>query len=93
MVQYKDNPDLKELAVVITFNGETEYRKNCKYINEKYYIINKTCFEFEGKWRRIDDKDVVYDWEKNTYVLRSRTPNLLYGLIRNKEDQLELGYF
>lgn len=94
MVYYKDNPNLEqELQVVTTVTGDKEYRKNCKYINERYYVINNTCFQIEGKWRRYDDKNVVFDWEKNTYVINKPESRLVYGVVKNKEGKLEKGYF
>ncbi len=92
MVYYKENPNLESLEIVTTISGEKEYRKNCKYIKQKYYTINKECFEIEGKWRKYNNENMVFDWERGTYVLRATT-HLIYGLIRNKEGVLEMGYY
>ncbi len=94
MVYYKDNPSLEEtLQVVTTVNGEKEYRKNCKFINEKYYVIDKTCFQIEGKWRRYDDSKIVFDWENQAYVINKPENRIIYGLIKDKEGKLALGFF
>lgn len=93
MVLYKDNPNITDLKVVTTFKGEKEYRKNCKYIKLKYYTINHDCFEIEGKWRTIENSQIIYDWEKETYILKSPYRHINYGLIKNKDGNLEMGYF
>lgn len=94
MVYYKDNPNLEQdLQVVVTVNGEKEYRKNCKYIKEQYYVINKTCFQIEGKWRRYNDSNVVFDWETQTYVLNKPENRLIYGLVKNEKGNIVKGYF
>ena len=85
MVLYKDNPNITDLKVVTTFKGEKEYRKNCKYIKLKYYTINHDCFEIEGKWRTIENSQIIYDWEKETYILKSPHRHINYGLIKNKD--------
>ena len=92
MTYFKENPNLKDLQIVNTFDGKKEYRKNCKYIKEKYYTINRTCFEIEGKWRS-DDSNIVFDWETKNYVLLNNTPNLIYGLIKDNDNVLKMGYF
>lgn len=97
MVYFKENLDITELKVVTTVTKEKEYRKNCKFIKQEYYVINKQCFEIEGKWRRYNDPNVVYDWENQTYALKvnNTIPNLklTYGIIKNKENVLDFGYF
>lgn len=93
MVYFKENPDLTGLKVVTTINGEKEYRKNCKYIKQQYYVINKDCFEIENTWYRTNSENIVYDWEKETYVLKKGNKVLIHGLVKNKQNQLEYGYF
>lgn len=46
MISYQDNPNLK-LKVVDTVHGKKEYRRNCRKIKDKYYIVNVDCFEIE----------------------------------------------
>jgi len=92
MVYFKDNPNLTELKVVTTINGEKEYRKNCKFIREQYYIINKDCHEINGTWYRVKEGNIVYDWETRQYALKN-TGRLIRGLVKNDQGELELGYF
>lgn len=91
MVYYKDNPDLKKLSVVTTVNGDVEYRRNTKFIKEKYYTINRDCFQFNDKWYTIDSGNVVFDHELKVYVLRSY--NLIKGFILGENKNLEIAYF
>lgn len=93
MVYFKENPNVEGLRVVTTVSKEKEYRKNCKFIRQEYYVINKQCFEIEGKWRRYNDSNVVYDWENGTYALKGYNNQLIQGIIKNKNGVLELGYF
>jgi len=95
MVLYKDNPNLEQvesLQVVTTFNGKKEYRKNCKFIRQQYYVINHDCFEIEGKWRTKENSNIVWDWETKTYVLKS-SKRLIYGVVRDENGNLNMGYF
>lgn len=92
MVYYKDNKNLKNLSVVTTSRGDTEYRRNTKFINQKYYTINRDCFKVNDKWYTIDSGNILFDNEKGVYVLKKYS-KLLYGIIENDNGELELGYF
>lgn len=94
MVYYKDNSGLKQLKTVTTIKGDTEYRKNTKYVREKYYTINRDIFQFDDKWYTIDSGNILFDHELKTYILRNRTANVVKGIVQNLETgKLELGYF
>jgi hypothetical protein len=53
IIYYDDNPNLNRL-VVETHDGRKEYRENCRKIKHTFYVKNKTCFEINGVWYRID---------------------------------------
>jgi len=91
MVHYKDNPNLKKLTTVKTIKGDIEYRRNTKYLGEKYYTINRDCFEFNEKWYTVESGHVVFDHELKTYTLRSM--NVQKGIVLNENGTLEMGFF
>lgn len=92
MARYRDNPDLKA-KVVKTIDGTTEYRKNCRKIGDKYYVVGEQCFEVDGKWYASTSKLVTLDHETGKYVLL-KTSKLVYGLVGFKPDGTpNLGYF
>lgn len=92
MVRYKDDPNLKELQVVTTVSGEKEYRKNCKYIRQQYYVIERDCFQVSGTWHTLQGGLIAYDWERKEYVLKNQV-RLIHGIVENESGKLELGYF
>lgn len=92
MICYRDNPKLK-LKTVKTITGETEYRKNCRLIKDKYYVMGVDCFEINKKWYAKNSKLITLDHEKQVYVLIKDTP-LVYGVVGIKaDDSVEFGYF
>jgi hypothetical protein len=92
MTSYKDNPNLK-LKTVKTVEGLTEYRRNCRSIRGKYYIIGTDCFKIGEKWYLKTSKLITFDYEKGEYVLIDKTP-LVYGVVSFKEDgSPNFGYF
>lgn len=91
MVYYKDSPDLGKLTTVETVKGDVEYRRNTKFIKQKYYTINRDCFQFNSKWYTIDSGNIVYDHELKTYALRSISQ--VKGLVLNESGKIEIGYF
>lgn len=79
---------------VITFDGTTAPRKDCKYIKGKYYIKNKQCFLFNGLWYRINSNKVTFDHEYECWVLLdSSSINLLYGIISIENRIPKFGHF
>jgi hypothetical protein len=84
MIRYRDNPHLK-IKVVTTVRGNREYRRNCRKIKDKYYVINEDCFEVQERWYTAKSKLITLDHEKGVYVLVKDTP-LVYGIVAIKED-------
>ena len=92
MIRYKDNPSLK-LQKIKTVTGETEYRKNCRKIKDKYYVENEQCFLIDKRWYAYTSKLITFDYEKGVHVLIKDTP-LVYGVVGFKKDGVpEFGYF
>lgn len=92
MIRYKENPKLK-LQTIKTVTGETEYRKNCRKIKDKYYVENEQCFRIDGKWYAYTSKLITFDYERGVHVLIKDTP-LVYGVVGFKKDGVpEFGYF
>jgi hypothetical protein len=92
MTLYRDNPKLK-LKTVKTVEGKTEYRKNCRKIKDKFYIINEDCFQVEGKWYVKTSKIITFDYERGEYVVIKNHP-LVYGITGFKTTGTPVfGYF
>ena len=93
MVYYSEDPNLTPLKTVVTVKGDTEYRRNTKFIKEKYYTINRDCIQFDEKWYRLDGGNILFDYELKTYFLKDRMP---YGLLRGiveEDGKLSFGFF
>lgn len=88
---YRDNPSL-DLTVVTTVNGNKEYRVNCKKILDKYYVMNEDCFFVANKWYRKDSGLILFDSEKQEWVLKS-TKGLIEGIIKFEDGKPVFGYF
>lgn len=91
MILYKNNSNLG-IKTVTTVNGEKEYRRNCKLIKNEYHIMNKDCFEVNGQWYRTSSGFIVYDHEKEEWVLM-KDSNLLEGIVGFEKNQPVTGYF
>lgn len=78
-VSYKDNPNLK-LTVVTTIQGDKEYRNNCRYIQGKYYVIDRDVFNIDDTYYRVSSGKIVFDAENKQWVLKSKA-NLISGII------------
>lgn len=87
---YKDNPNLK-LKTIITHNGNVEYRNNCKYIKEQYYLKNTECVEVEKKLYLLNDEKIAFDHSTQKYVIRKNT-NLVQGIVE-VEPEVKIGWF
>ena len=72
---YAENPNLG-FTVIDTFDGKKEYRKNCKYVAHKYYVINKDIFyvESENLWIRESSGKIEKDYELNKWYLKNTVP-------------------
>jgi hypothetical protein len=92
MVRFKDNPGL-DLKTVKTVRGLTEYRRNCRRIDGKFYIKGEDCFEINKRWYLYNSKLITFDHEKGEYVLIKDAP-LVYGVTGFKKDGTAVfGYF
>ncbi len=92
MVYYKDKPNIPKLQVVQTVKGDPEYRRNTKFIKQKYYTINRDCFLVNEKWYTIDSGNILFDSEKGVYV-HKYSGKLIKGVVANQNGELEMGYF
>lgn len=92
MIRYKDNPKLK-FKTIKTVTGETEYRRNCRKIRDKYYVENEQCFLIGKIWYAYTSKLITFDYERGVHVIIKDTP-LVYGVVGFKKDGVpEFGYF
>lgn len=93
MVYYKENQELTTLKTVTTVRGDIEYRRNTRFIKEKYYTINRDCFQFDDKWYRVDSGNVIYDHELKVFLLKtSRNGSMIHGLVL-EEGVITMGFF
>lgn len=69
MILYSDDPKLG-LKVITTITGAKEYRRNCKFIQGKFYAMEVDCFFVEGQWYRKESGKVEFDHEKKVWVLK-----------------------
>ncbi len=78
---------------VITYNGDTALRKDCRFIRGEFFIKNTQCFLIEGRWYRINSGKITLDHETNCWVIKDNSPNLCYGVVSCSGLQLVHGYF
>lgn len=91
MTLYKDNPNLK-IKIVTTVSGKKEYRKNCKYIKGKYYIINEDVFEINETWYRKESGFIEFDHELKRWTLKNSV-HLIKGIVAFENNVPTIGYF
>lgn len=92
MTFYADNPRLK-LTTVTTVRGDTEYRRNCKHIGGKYYVMERDCFCINGKWYRYDGGNIIFDSERGLWIHKSEGSRLVRGIVGIENGSPVLGYF
>jgi len=94
MIYYSDNPNLGHKTVT-NYKGDVEYRINCRKIKHQYYIKNKDCFEIEGLWYRINSGLIIFDYEINKWVLKSKINDIIRGVVAvdPKTEEIILGYY
>lgn len=85
MTLYSVNPNLK-LPTVTTVRGDKEYRRNCKYISDKYYLMDRDCFCVDGRWSRFDGGNIVFDYENKVWLHKKNVEGLTKGIVDFKED-------
>ena len=91
MILYSKDPELS-LKVITTVQGKKEYRRNCKFINNKFYLMNEDCFLVDNQWYRKESGKIEYDNEIKTWVLKSKV-YLADGIIGFKNGALVRGFF
>lgn len=91
MTLYRDDPKLG-LKVITTVTGQKEYRRNCKFIKEKYYLMDEDCFFIEEQWYRKESGLIEFDHEKKEWVLKANA-SLVYGIVGMESGALIRGYF
>lgn len=93
MILYADNPHLG-LKTVTTIQKDVEYRRNCKCIKEKYYVIDRDCFLINERWYRTDGGNIVFDYEKKVWVHKDSIDGMVKGIVGfTAKGEPEIGYF
>ena len=84
---------------VITINGVTKEKQDCRRIGRDYYIIGDPnvkdsgdCYYINDKYYRIETGYITYDYEAKKYVVKNST-NLLNGVVEVVDNKLIYGYF
>lgn len=80
-----------ERKVVETFDGQKEYRTNCRKIRDKYYIKDKQCFFIDNMWYRLSSGLIAFDHEKGEVV--KVTDSLIKGIVDFEKGELKTGFF
>lgn len=80
MSSYVDN-------IVTSYDGTQAKRSDCRFIKGEYYIKNKQCFLFNGKWIRINSKYIVFDHENKAYLHIDDSHHLIEGVIDINNDK------
>jgi len=68
-------------TVIETFDGSTAFKKDCRFIRGEFYIKNKQCFPIDGVWYRINSGFIIFDNEKQKWVVTKNNPELIKGII------------
>ena len=79
-IYYSDVPNLNKRTVT-TYNGEKEYRANCRKIKGLLYVMGKSCFEIDGLWYRIDSGLIDKDYETGEYFVIKNNKNRINGVV------------
>jgi hypothetical protein len=85
MILFEDNPKLR-LKQVTTVRGDTEYRRNCRFINLKYYRVDRDCFQIDGRWYCFDTGNILFDHENKKWLLKKDATSLIKGVVDFEED-------
>ena len=92
MIYYSDNPNLG-VKTVVTYNGNVEYRMNCRKIKDYgFFIKNKDCFYINNTWYRINSGLIAFDEETKIWKL-IKNSNMIKGIIRIENNIPIFGYF
>lgn len=91
MILYKNDPELS-LKVITTIQGKKEYRRNCCFIDNKYYLKNEDVFLVNNQWYRVETGKIVYDHEQKEWILKNKNP-LINGIVDFKNNEAVIGYY
>ncbi len=84
---------MSNTKIVKTFNGKRVERSKCRYISGRFYEINVNCFKMsDGKWHRINNGLIEFDYEKEKWVLKANS-RLVNGIIEISNDEIITGNF
>lgn len=88
-------PQINNSSTVITFNGKTALRKDCRRIDGKYYKIGDInvkdsgdCFLINDKYYKLSNGKIAWDYTNNRYNIKD---NMINGYIPNTKEIM--GYF
>lgn len=84
------------MSKVKKFNGKIALKKNCRKINGEYYEKNVDCFEMsDGKWHRLNNGKIVFDYETNKAHFISEAPPGTTGVVGIEENTKNpiIGFF
>lgn len=92
MVSYNSNPNLRYRKIE-TFDGKTEYLKNCRKIDEIYYK-EEDCVNISGKWYIKTNPSLLIDSETNKMFVAEARGRRIQGIISIDEKGNPIyGYF
>lgn len=76
----------KKGQTVVTFNGSTALREDCRKIKNEYYKVGNVfkkdsggCFKIGEKFYRINSGLITWDYEKQEYLLSNC--DMIYGYV------------
>lgn len=78
---------------VTTVGGKKALRSKCRNIKGQFYLMGEECVNIAGKWYRTNTDKVVFDHEKQQWLLASNRSNLVYGYVKCEKNDLTKGYF
>ena len=67
--------------IVETYDGSQASKKECRFIKGEFYIKNKQCFLIDGVWYRVNSGFIVFDHEKQSWVVAKNNPSLVKGIV------------
>lgn len=91
MVLYNINPNLK-LKKITTHEGNQEYLKNCRKIEEQYYLA-KDCITVDGVWAYKNNPNILKDYETGKFFMKQARGRRTYGIIEIDNNLPVYGYF
>jgi len=84
---------MSNIKIVKTFNGKKVERSKCRYISGRFYEVNVNCFKMsDGKWHRINNGLIEFDYEKENWVLKANS-RLVNGVVGISNNEVVFGNF